>query len=92
MQPCLQKHPFEDGNKLAICNGKYKLPEQPEYAAINTLIRTCSRPLELCRGPLLRHGVIIYLCLMDVHPGDGLLHQDPSERLTALQASVKFNS
>eukprot|EP00045_Choanoeca_perplexa_P011204 m.117433 g.117433 ORF g.117433 m.117433 type:complete len:309 (-) comp15547_c0_seq5:877-1803(-) len=57
-----RKHPFEDGNKLAICNGKYKLPDQAEYQAINTLIK------------------------------DKLLHQDPNERLSALEASVIFHS
>ncbi|XP_022918062.1 cyclin-G-associated kinase [Onthophagus taurus] len=38
---CFMKHPFEDGAKLRIINGKYTVPQDQKYACFLDIIKGC---------------------------------------------------
>lgn len=43
---CFKQHPFEEGAKLQIVNGKYSIPQNDvKYTVYHDLIRTSCQPL-----------------------------------------------
>lgn len=38
---CYKKHPFEDGAKLGIINGKYTIPNDSRFVCFNEIIKGC---------------------------------------------------
>lgn len=76
---CFKQHPFEDGAKLQIVNGKYSIPQNDvKYTVYHDLIRTSSLPSPSFLPKASRH---LFLCRLSCRSGS-MLKVNPEERLS----------